>query len=92
MVGKEKSKIALRSTGIYPCSWDDLIYETGRTYATVYTLENARENGFLEPGITKGDDGIFDIVIDAPELTEDVLRDALNNLSSTTGIKYNLQV
>lgn len=83
-----KEKINLRTTGEYPCQWDDLIDEHGKTYATVYTLKNARGDGVTEAGITQSSDGIFDIVIDAPKLTKDVVRNSLKELSKITGIEY----
>lgn len=80
------------TTAYYPCKWDDLIDEQRRTHATFYTLKNAKEDGFEAPGITLGEDGVYDIVVDAPELSHVLVRRALTGLSKITGLQYQLQV
>lgn len=85
--------IELETSGEYPCSWDDLINLKGNTYATIYALEEARrdpEDSLYRTGITKGDDGIWDIIVDVPELTIDAVRHSLKDLSKKTGIEYKL--
>ena len=84
-----KRKMNLKTTSKYPCEWDDLIDEQRETYATIYTLKNARKDGRIAR-ITKSKDGIFDIVIDAPKLTKDSIQTALKELSKITGIEYKL--
>ena len=80
----------LKTTSEYPCKWDDLINEQRETYATIYTLKNAREEGIIKIGITKKKDGIFDIVVDVPELTKELVQTAIKELSKITGIEYKL--
>ncbi len=80
----------LKTTGKYPCQWDDIINKKRETYATIYTLKNARGDNITKAGITKKKDGIFDIVIDAPELTKELVQTAIKELSKITGIEYKL--
>jgi len=80
----------LRTLTKYPCQWDDLLDENDHTYLTVYTLKDAqKDDPNAKIGITKAQDGIYDIVIDAPELTKDLVRQSLEDLTKITGIKYN---
>lgn len=55
---------------------------------------NAKEDNLKpmqKPGITKNkEDGIYDIVVDAPKLTSAVLKKSLNQLSQITKIKYTI--
>ena len=85
-----RRKMNLKTTGEYPCQWDDIINEKRKTYAAIYTLKNAREDEITKAGITKKKDGIFDIVIDAPKLTKNIVQNALKELSKITGIEYKL--
>ena len=80
----------LKSTGQYPCQWNDIIDNKRRTYVTVYTLKNAREDGIKRACIKKARDGVFDIVIDTSQLTKKIIVKALEDLSKITEIKYNL--
>ncbi len=80
----------LKTTSEYPCEWDDLINEQRETYATIYTLKNAREEGITKAGIIKKKDGIFDIVTDSLELTKEIVQNSLKELSKITGIEYKL--
>lgn len=86
--------IELETTNEYPCPLDDLVKPGKCTaYATVYALKEARRNpedGLYRSGITQGDDGIWDVIIDVPELTIDAVRSSLNDLSKRTGIEYKL--
>ena len=81
-------------TGYYPCSWDDIIDENKRVYATIHTLKSVKKDSFLRlkrEGITfDKKDKIYDIVIDAPELTEKIVKDSLRKLSEITGLVYKL--
>jgi len=86
--GGGRRKMNLKTTGEYPCQWDDIVNERGKTYATIYTLKNAREDEITKAGITKKKDGIFDMVVDAPELTKELVQTALKKLSKITGIEY----
>jgi len=88
------NEIVLRPTSDFGCQWDDFLIEGDRTYVTMYTLENVRKGGdghLTKPGITLSDDGIYDIVIDAPELTKEIVEQALKELSDITLVSYVLQ-
>lgn len=74
-------------TGEYPTQWDDLINEKRETIATIYTLEEAKEDGF-EEGITLSEDGVYDIVVDVQEITNKVVESALEQLGKITKKKY----
>lgn len=80
----------LKTTGEYPCQFDDLIDKNRKTYATIYTLKNAREYGINKIGISKGKYGIFNIVKDVSKLTKNIVRNSLTELSKITGIEYKL--
>ena len=73
-------------------SWEDLVDEEKRTKVTVWTLDYVRESKDLPaiPGIHKGKDGIYDIIIDAPQLASTNITDALKELTKQTGIEYKL--
>lgn len=73
-------------------SWEDLVDEERRTKVTVWTLGYVRESKDLPaiPGIHKGKDGIYDIIIDAPQLVRTNITDALKELTQLTGIDYKL--
>lgn len=79
--------IRIRPTGEYPCQWDDLIEPGRKVRATVYTLEEGKKD-HLKPGITKGKDGVYDIVVDAKEINNEVARNALKDLGKVTGRRY----
>ena len=81
--------IKIKSTGKYPCQWDDLIDEKGSVIATVYTEEEGKKDS-LKFGITKGKDGIYDIVISTKEINNEVVRNVLIDLSNRTKKKYQL--
>ena len=81
----------MRSTNEYPCLWDDLLKKDQSTYTTVYTLEEKRKDDLNTiPRISKGQDGIWDIVLDVKQLTLDNVANSLKNLSQITGIEYKL--
>src|SRR3990172_10406634 len=84
---KNKRVIRIKSTGKYPCQWDDLIGPDKKVIATIYTVEEGEKDN-LRPGITKGKDGIYDIVAHAKEINNEVVRNALKNLEKRTGKQY----
>lgn len=77
----------VRQTCEYPCQWDDLINSHNKVIATIYTLEEG-ENDNLKPGITKGKDGIYDIVVHSNEINNEVARNALKDLEKVTNKRY----
>lgn len=87
---KEPKKIIkVRPTSEYPCQWDDLIDPHKKVIATIYTLEEGKKDN-LRPGITKGKDGIYDIIVHAREINSEVVRSALKELGKITGKQYAL--
>jgi cytochrome c551/c552 len=85
---KEQEKaIKIKPACEYPSQWDDLIGPGEKVIATIYTFtEGAKDN--LSPGITQGKDGIYDIVVHAKEINNEVVRNALNDLARITGRKH----
>ena len=81
---KRKKTIRVKPTCEYPCLWDDLIGPSGKVIATIYTLEEGEKDN-LKSGITKGKDGIYDIVVHAEEINNEVVRNALKDLEKVTG-------
>lgn len=79
--------IRVKPTCEYPCQWDDLINSHKKVIATIYTLDEGKKDN-LKPGITKGKDGIFDIVVYSKEINNEVMRNALKELEKVTGKKY----
>ncbi len=76
--------------GLYPTRWDDLLLEDGTFLATIYTLEEARQDehvDFNEPRIYEKEDG-WDIVVDALQLTPEKVQASLDDLSEKTGEEY----
>ena len=84
---KHKNTIRVQPTCEYPCRWDDLIDSRRKVIATIYTYEE-REIDNLKPGITKGKDEIYDIVVHAKEINNEVVRNALKDLEKVTGKQY----
>ncbi len=85
---KERKKIIrVKPTCEYPCQWDDLIDPSRKVIATIYTLEEGERDN-LNPGIVKGKDGIYDIVVHAKEINNEVVRNALQDLEKVTGKRY----
>ena len=86
--------IKLKTAGYYPCSWDDIIDENNKVRVTIYTLQNAKKDSLK---LNKGgiyynkEDKIYDIVIDVPELTEEIVKSLIKELSKIIGIKYQLR-
>lgn len=79
--------IKVRPTSEYPSQWDDLIASRKKVIATVYTLEEGEKDN-LKLGITKGKDGIYDIVVHAEEINNEVVRNALKDLEKVTSERY----
>lgn len=84
---KNKKIIKVRPTCEYPCQWDDLIDSRKKVIATIYTLEEGEKDN-LKPGIKKGKDGIYDIVVHAKEINNEVVRNALKDLEKVIGERY----
>lgn len=84
---KQKRPVRIKPTCEYPCQWDDLIAPGKKVIATIYTFEEGKKDN-LKPGITKGKDGIYDIVVHSKEINNEVVRNALQDLEKVTGDKY----
>ena len=69
---KHKKIVRVKPIGEYPCQWDDLINSHKKAIATIYTLEEGKKDN-LKPGITKGKDGIYDIVVHSNEINNEVV-------------------
>lgn len=69
--------------------WEDLCDEENNCIATFYTLEHAREeNKGAQIGITKAEDGIYDVIADTPVITREIVEKSLRELSQITGQEY----
>jgi hypothetical protein len=79
--------IKIRPTYEYPCQWDDLIDSRKKVIATIYTIQEGKKDN-LKPGIAKGKDGIYDIVVHAKDINNEVVRNALRDLEKVTGKRY----
>lgn len=90
-VKKHMNIIRVKPTGEYPSQWDDLINSNKKVIATIYTIEEAEKDN-LKPGITKGKDGIFDIVVYSKEINNEVVRNALKDLEKVTNKRYVFEV
>lgn len=77
----------IRQTCEYPCQWDDLINSHNKVIATIYTINEGKKDS-LKPGITKGKDGIYDIVVHSNEINNEVARNALKDLEKVTNKRY----
>ena len=84
---KKLNAIKVKPTGEYPCQWDDLIDSKNNVIATIYTLREGKKDN-LKSGITKGTDGIYDIVVNSKEITVKVVRNALADLEKVTDRQY----
>lgn len=82
-----RKRIRIRPACEYPCQWDDLIDSHKKVFATIYTFEEGEKDN-LKPGITKGKDGIYDIVVHSEEINNEVVRNALKDLEKVTGKRY----
>lgn len=87
MMKERKKIIRVIPACEYPCQWDDLIGPSGKVVATIYTFEEGGKDN-LKSGITKGKDGIYDIVVHAKEINNEVVRNALKDLEKVTGTPY----
>ena len=85
------STINVYSTSQFPCQWEDLIIKnrqkTKKLIATIYTEREALKDN-LGFGIKRGEDGVYDIVVDALEINNEVVRNALKDLEKKTCQKY----
>lgn len=92
---KEKKPIHLLSTTYYPSEWDDLIDAESRelliSIFTVSSLEDLSDDEIIETGISRADDGIIDIVVEAEMLTEEIVSEQLHKLSKLMRVEYLLQ-
>lgn len=86
-MNKQKKTIRVRPTSEYPCQWDDLLGPHKKVVATIYTYEEGRKEN-LKPGISKGKDGIYDIVSHSGEINNEIVRNGLKELGKITGSKY----
>lgn len=84
---RHKKIVRVKPTCDYPCQWDDLINSHNKVIATIYTIEEAEKDN-PKPGITKGKDGIFDIVVYSKEINNEVVRNALQDLEKVTNKRY----
>lgn len=84
---KSKKIIRVRPTCEYPCQWDDLIDSDKKVIATIYTLKEGEKDN-LKTGMTKGKNGIYDIVVHSKEIKNEVVRNALKDLEKVTGKRY----
>lgn len=71
----------------YPAQWDDLIDQDKKVIATIYTLEEGLKDKRKE-GITKAKDGIYDMVVLAKEINNEVVKNALEKLGRITRKEY----
>jgi len=79
--------VKVRSICEYPSPWDDLVDSRKNVIATLYTLEEGKRDN-LKPGIRKGKDGIYNIVVHANEINHEIVRNALEDLEKVTGKRY----
>jgi hypothetical protein len=84
---EHKKVIRIRPTSEYPCRWDDLIDSHKKVIVTIYTLDEGEKDN-LKPGITKGKDGIYDIVVHPKEINNEVVRNSLKDLEKMTRKEY----
>lgn len=84
---EHKKIIKVNPTSEYPCQWDDLIDSRKKVVATIYTLEEGEKDN-LKPGITRGEDSIYDIVVHAQEINNEVVKNALEDLGNITDKRY----
>lgn len=89
----------IRNYGYLPTQGDDLCFKEGGCLATIYTVKDARETWESEGeesipplGITKHKaDGVYDIVLDKPEIRAADIKAALSMLSKLTGEEYEFE-
>ena len=86
----KRGQISLSTDRYLPARSVDLIYNKNKIYAVVYTLAEAAEDK-LALGVTKAKDGIYDIVLDVPEVNVSVIEKALKELSKITTLEYRLR-
>lgn len=83
-------KIKVKCMGKLPAeAWEDFCDEENNCIATFYTLEYAKEeNKAVQIGITKTEDEVYDIIVDAPVITREIVEESLKKLSQITGRQY----
>jgi len=89
----------VNTTGDYPCAFDDLLSESGHVVISVWTLKEAtyefehysEHDDAPKPGVSKGVDGVYDIILDTPQLTKDDIRKALALLAKEMDVHYKLE-
>jgi len=70
-------------------TWEDLCDEENNCLVTFYTLEHAREEKKeAQTGITKAEDGVYDIIVDTPVITREIVEESLEKLSQITGRQF----
>lgn len=79
--------INVYSTSQFPSQWDDLITKEKRLIATLYTKKEAKKDN-ISFGVKKAKDGIYDIVVDATEINNEIVKNALKDLTKKTNKKY----
>ena len=87
---KSIKTIKVYSTAQFPCQWDDLVIKEKKKkklIATIYSKKEAEKDN-LGFGIKKARDNIYDLVVDASEINNQVVRDALQDLEKRTHKKY----
>lgn len=89
------NEVIVETTSFWPCDWDDLLGD-GDLFATIYTKHHIDNDQYIENmpiGITRDKyDGVYDIVVDVPILTIDVLRQQLAELSKITKKTYRVEL
>ena len=85
-------KKQLISTSEYPCKWDELIdADTEETVVMISSMSVVPEEEKATLGISKGGDGIWDIVIKDDNITKDRLDRLMSELSKKTGVEYDVK-
>lgn len=84
---KSIKTINVYPTAQFPCRWEDLIDNKKKLIATIYTESEAKKDN-LSFGIKKAKDGSYDIVVDATEINNEVVRNSLKDLEKMTNKTY----
>ena len=89
----EMKKIRVYQTIEFPCPYEDLVVKGKQgkiTIATIYTEGYAKKYTTINslPRIKKSKNGIYDIVVDASEINNEIVRNALKDLEKKTHKKY----
>ena len=74
-----------------PAPWADFKVEGG-TSVTITTLSHLKENSFegdpTEEGIFESDEGWIDVVVDLPEVTEEVAREWVTTINPSLHVDH----